>query len=136
MQWIFIWQRHLLFCGYPWIFIWQPDLLLCGYPGIRESHHKLTYQTHQLYKGKFLASNNTILIGLSIYGSVYSWVVRGELSPHKISDSSPNVVGDLITATLHQLIFTKNALRFKFRATNMQNFLPQLQVTNSAIIIV
>ena len=55
---------------------------------------------------------------------VYSRVVRRELSPPKISDSPPKVVNDLATATLIELIFTKSALRFNLRATNMQNFLP------------
>jgi len=61
---------------------------------------------------------------MSLNDSVYSRAVREELSPPKISDSTSKVVTDLVTATLHQfdrLNFTKNALRFNLRATNVQN---------------
>ena len=48
--------------------------------------------------------------------SVYSRAVRG--AP-KFSNSPPEVVSDLVTATLHQFDaynFTKNSLRFNLRA--------------------
>ena len=57
--------------------------------------------------------------------SVYSRAVRGGTFPPKISDSPPKVVSDLVIA-IHYISFsfTKNALRFNLRGTNMLNFLP------------
>ena len=54
-------------------------------------------------------------------------LLGGEVPPPKISDSPPKVVSDLVIA-IHYISFsfTKNALKFNLRGTNMLNFLPWL----------